>query len=372
MNKNILLIGKYPPVQGGVAAKTYWLYEHLRTQGYNIQIVTPEIKNYSIREEPKETSVHIISNREIPWHLPYSELVYDRLHNRCLEVVDRFIPDIIETNYLWPYCSVVANLSNYLKKPFLIRHAGSDILKFQSDPEFRKIISNYINLATKVVTNNTSYQFINELCNDKTKVELMPRYVPDPLVFNEKKIPKKYDILFAGKINYFWQKKGIDLLFSLIRANDLKALFIIDGNYLNDVLEIIEKEKLGKNIEIINFVHPKEMPKFINQCKSVWCWEREGVVEDFSNLIWEACFCNVKCILNSDKKAGIELDYIIKNFPRLIEMYESKDILRQKKEEYKQTKLAKKVISPEEMHRSYIDRNIALYNSLLDLENETI
>ena len=67
---------------------------------------------------------------------------------------------------------------------------------------------------------------------------------------------------------------------------------------------MIEKENLGNSIEIINFVHPKEMPKFINQCKSVWCWESEGAIEDFSNLIWEACFCNVKCILNSGRKDG--------------------------------------------------------------------
>ncbi len=367
MNINILLIGKYPPVQGGIAAKTYWLYEQLKTKGYNIRIVTAEINNYTIEEVPKDKSVRVVSDKEIPWHLPYSELIYDRLLNKSLDVVKEFAPDIIETNYLWPFCSVASYLAEKLSKPLIIRHAGSDILKFKSDPEFRKIMSYYFNQANKVATNNTSCHFISELCNDKTKVELMQRYIPNPLVFNEKKMTKKYDIMFAGKINYFWQQKGIDLLFSLILARDLKALFIIDGNYVDDIIKNIEKEKLGRNINIINFVHPNEMSKFINQCKSVWCWESEGAIEDFSNLIWEACFCNVKCILNSDRKTGRELDYLIKNFPGLIEMYNRKDMLMEKIEESKQPIPSKTVLQQEEMYRNYIDQNIALYDSLSDL-----
>lgn len=366
MKKNILLLGKYPPVQGGIAAKTYWLFEQLKTKGYNIRIVTTEIKNYSINKVPEDKTVQIVSFKEIPWHLPFSDLVYDRLQCKSLDVIKDFTPDIIETNYLWPFCSVAANLSDHLKKPLLIRHAGSDILKFKSDPEFRKIMSYYFNQANKVATNNTSYQFISDLCNDKTKAELLPRYVPDTIAFSKREILKEYDILFAGKINYLWQLKGIDLLFSLIRTNNLKALFIIDGNNLRDIIKRIENEKLGNNIKTINFVHPNEMPTFINQCKSVWCWEEEESIEDLSNLIWEACFCNVKCILNADRKTGNDLDYLIQNFPGLIEMYNKKDLIKLKTIEPEQTRSGANILSKNEMYRNYIKRNISLYDSLLD------
>jgi glycosyltransferase involved in cell wall biosynthesis len=365
MSKNILLIGKYPPVQGGVAAKTYWLYEQLKVKGYNIRTVTTEIENYSILEEHEDKDVHLVKLKKIPWHIPYSELIYDRLLNICLEAVNEFTPDIIETNYLWPFCSVAANISNHLKKPLLIRHAGSDIAKFRSDPEFIEIIRNYLNRANKVVTNSTSNDFINELCKDKNRIELMQRYIPDPQVFNDKKINKKYDILLAGKINFYWQHKGIDILLSLISAKKLKALFIIDGNYMEDLNEKIKKENLDENIEIIKFVHPKEMPKFINQCESVWCWEDEGAIEDFSNLIWEACFCNVKCILNSDRRISLEMEYLKENFPALIEMYNKEEILKLQMEDFKNNQ-GKGVSEMNNIYTSYVDQNIALYNSLLN------
>jgi hypothetical protein len=366
MSKNILLIGKYPPVEGGIAAKTFWLYRQLETKGFNTQVITTEIQNYTILESPKEDNVHLVDAKKIPWHIPYTELVYEILLNESLDVVKSFNPDIIETNYLWPYCSVALSLAQSLKKPLLIRHAGSDIQKFKSDHEFNKIISHYLNQANRVVTNNTSYNFIYKLCKDKSKVVLMPRYIPDPLFFKEEDNPKKYDILFAGKINYFWQQKGIDILLSLIRKGELKALFIIDGNYRTDLLKIIERENLGKNIKIINFVHPKEMSKFINQCKSVWCWESEDAIEDFSNLIWEACFCNVKCIINSDVKNGEELDYLIKIFPGLIEMLNGNEVMDPKSKDSKYATKIREEKRFEEIHRTYIDQNIALYDSMLE------
>jgi hypothetical protein len=366
MSKNILLIGKYPPLEGGIAAKTFWLYEQLKTKGYKTQVVTTEIKNYTISEIDQEDNILLVNVKEIPWHIPYTDLVYDRLLYEALNVVKTFNPDIIETNYLWPYCSVAVSLSQLLNKPLLIRHAGSDIQKFKSDDEFIRIIAHYLNQANKVVTNNTSYSFINKLCRGKSKVEVMPRYIPDPLIFKEKDYPKEYDILFAGKINYFWQQKGIDILFSLIRKRELKALFIIDGNYRTDLLKIIEKENLGGSIKILNFVHPKEMSKFINQSKSVWCWESEDAIEDFSNLIWEACFCNVKCIINPDVKKGEELDYLIKNFPGLIEIFKGNEVLDPKSKDSKYATKSKEMKNIEEIHRNYIDQNIALYDSMLE------
>lgn len=365
MSKNILLIGKYPPVQGGIAAKTYWLYEQLKSRGYNNQVVTTEIKNYSNKEIAREESVHIIPSKEIPWHLPHSDLIYDRLLNESLEVVKTFNPDIIETNYLWPFCSIAISLSQQLNRPLLIRHAGSDIQKFKSDNEFRGIIGRYLNHAKKIVTNNTCISFIYELCEDKSKVVLLPRYIPDPYVFKENKNEKEYDILFAGKINYFWKQKGLNLLLSVIQERGLKALFIIGGNYLGEILKIIEENGLKEKVKIINFVHPKEMSKFINQCKSVWCWESHDAIEDFSNLLWEACFCNVKCIINSDRKKGKELDFIMKNFPGVIEMYNSSDILKLKPCESDHIEYERDQVELLYLHQNYIDQNIELYDTLL-------
>ena len=36
----ICLVGKYPPIQGGVSAQTYWFAQELANQGHQVHIVS--------------------------------------------------------------------------------------------------------------------------------------------------------------------------------------------------------------------------------------------------------------------------------------------------------------------------------------------
>ncbi len=264
---NILLIGKYPPLQGGIASKTFWLCDELLKHGFSYRIVTTKYENYSISDKEIDHNVFCLDLNETPWHIPNSDLFFDRLLYLSNKALINYDPDIIETNYLWPFCSVAIYLAEKLSKPLIIRHAGSDILKFHESSEFKPIIESYFQKADIVVTNSTINNIISSLCHDKSKIMLMDRYVPNPDIFFDKKTKKKYDILFAGKLNYHWKLKGIEYLLNIIKANKLTALFIIGGNYIVEVQENIAKQKLENNITTIPFVHPKEMPDFFNKCK---------------------------------------------------------------------------------------------------------
>jgi hypothetical protein len=288
--------------------------------------------------------------------------------NKTFEVIDKFKPDIIETNYLWPFCSVAVFISQYINKPLLIRHAGSDILKFQKDKDFRNIICRYFGLADKIVTNSTCNKIVSNLCDKKDKIILLDRYIPDTEFFFEKKCRKKYDILFAGKINYYWNLKGIEQLINIIKINNLKALFIIDGNYVNDIHNIVQNENLSGNIATIKFVHPAKMPQFINQSKSIWYWEDEASLDDFSNLIWESFFCRVPCFINYFKLSNITIKGLVKLFPGLILPLKTPEIknlnipVLNNVNFEEQTKLNNKL---QESYDKYIRQNISLYESMI-------
>lgn len=296
----ILLIGKYPPMQGGISTKTYWLVEELKKRGFDYGIVTIENADYVIKEYKSNSSkCSIIKSKKIPWHIPESELLGERIFAKVIRMADTFKPDLIETNYLWPFCLQAVMVATVLKKPLIIRHAGSDIQKFHTDPEFKNIIKDYLDRATAVITNSTAQTLIESLCDDSEKVHCLKRYIPNPEIFRAESKEKTFGILFAGKINYHWKLKGLTFLLDLIKQQGLRSLFVIGGKYKNKILERIEQTKTSDYIEIRDFVSPEMMPSIYNSCKSVWCWEEQGGVEDFSNIIWESLFCNIPCIIKA-------------------------------------------------------------------------
>ncbi|MBU1013298.1 MAG: hypothetical protein KKG99_09840 [Bacteroidetes bacterium] len=361
--KNVLLIGKYPPMQGGIAAKTFWLYKRLAKNGYNFRVVTIEIENYSVPVIKDDIKVFSVDKASTPWHIPDSSLYFDRILNKCFEALANFTPDIIETNYLWPFCSVAIHLSKILNKPLLIRHAGSDILKFYTSNEFRDIIKRYFEQASIIVTNNTSIEIVSELCNDKTKIRLTDRYIPDPDYFHDLKHPKQYDILFAGKINYYWKHKGISYLLEYIKAYNLHALLLCDGNYIDEIYSLVDKQKLENNIEIKKFVHPYEMPAIINKSNTVWCWDEEGSIDDFSNIIWEACYCNVECLINEKIEKTTDLKKMKELFSEnLLEFKKVESMSYFNNEISFSNSINLEAIIKE--FKLYIDQNVSIYNNI--------
>ena len=214
-----------------------------------------------------------------------------------------------------------------IKKPFLIRHAGSDVHKFHPDNEFREIIGFYFKNASVVVTNVTSTQLVENMMSDNlNNILCKSRYIPDPKTFKFSESTKTFDILFAGKVNYHWKHKGLLILFEVIKKRKLKALFVIGGKYVNEVLNLISSKGLKENIVVSSFVSPEEMPRIYGASKYVWCWEEKGTIDDFSNIIWEAIFCNVPCIINKETLRKPEMCQIMDIFPHLIHDMNQNDI----------------------------------------------
>jgi len=361
----ILLLGKFPPLQGGISAKTYWLYKNLKKKGFDFQVITINDDHYSIKNSDlNELGVNVVNNKQIPWHIPETKLLDDRLLNIALKVAKNFNPDLVETNYLWPFCEVALFLSHILKKPFLIRHAGSDIIKFYKDKEFSEIISFYFSQASLVATNITSNDLIEKACGEFKNKYCLKRYIPDSKIFKPDNTVKKFDILFAGKVNYHWNLKGLSLLLEIIRQKKLNALFLIGGNYKNKLQELISINELEKYIQTIDFLSPEKMPSIYNSCNFVWCWEEEGIIEDFSNIIWEAVFCNIPCILNSQTSQKVIKEGGLKNFDNLLYGMDTNHLLNFRFDP-KRAPVIDNYGHKTSLFQNYIQENINLYKRLV-------
>ena len=106
------------------------------------------------------------------------------------------------------------------------------------------------------------------------------------------------------------------------------------------------------------------MPKYYNLCRSVWCWEEADCIDDFSNVIWEACFCNIPCFVNKENKNKKEFDILDKLFPHMIKYYTPKDINKAKFTDIDVDYDFKKNTVITKKYSDYISQNINIYNNL--------
>jgi|GEM_PF-5272935 len=125
----ICFFTKYPPIEGGVSAQTYWLSKALGEKGIEIHIVTnaleveeafkekldlenlEELKNYL----PPNVFVHNLESvfRNLRFsHIPQSPAYLERLINKGLEVFINHKCDLIDSFYILPY-----GLAGFITKP---------------------------------------------------------------------------------------------------------------------------------------------------------------------------------------------------------------------------------------------------------------
>ncbi len=88
----ILFISKYPPIQGGISAKTYWLAQGLAERGIETHVVTngncveSEYRIDDTSPDPHPNlHIHFV-DPDLPWHIPYSDLYVPRLLDKALQV----------------------------------------------------------------------------------------------------------------------------------------------------------------------------------------------------------------------------------------------------------------------------------------------
>jgi glycosyltransferase involved in cell wall biosynthesis len=148
----VLIIGKFPPIQGGVSAQTYWTAHQLAERGHEVHVVTnSEEIDYGYREflfgDDRErlarsyaqgsvtlhTTTPLRAWSYIPWAPPYNS----QLFGLAVSVMEKHECDLVFGWYFEPYCVVAAQVAAAFGKPLAVRHAGSDIGRLAQHPQLR-------------------------------------------------------------------------------------------------------------------------------------------------------------------------------------------------------------------------------------------
>ncbi len=319
----IICVSKYPPLEGGISAKTYWLFNALAERGHTIHVITdrenisPEYTISSCCDElnHKNVIIHRPLN-DIPWYLPNIPDRTSELLDLTLQVINDCGADVIDTGYLIPYGLVGYLASKISGVPFILRHGGSDIEKFLKKGIWNNLLKKAITEASVVITNSITQKDLKAFSD---RVKTMPPYIPNPSLFSRKKnssSTSKPVLAIIGKANYYWKHKGWHRVIEIIKCLGPKYqyLFVTQGVGVEEFKQYVEKE-VDINIQWQDFVHPFEMPDILKSISGVFVFEQDLPFVAFSNLIIEAIYCGTtvitdrKDIIQNYTEQGLHLNF---------------------------------------------------------------
>jgi len=295
MPYRIAFLSKFPPIEGGISAKTYWLTRSLALRGHEIHIIThkPEagseyriVGGENLPEEIPNLYIHRPAY-EIPWHIPEDHEYALSLLDTTINVIKEYGIQIIDTGYMIPY-----GLIGYLAKqltgiPNVLRHGGSDIEKFLRGGVFPSLLNSMISDADSVVTEKLHAGIFK---GPTSKLSFQPAYVPDDSVFKPReKVQNPWRLATIGKINYQWQHKTLKSIVEIMGflPDGFESMIIGQGKGITNFIQSLDKEALSK-IQIYPFVAPWDMPGILGQLDAIFVFETNLPHSVFSNVLLEA------------------------------------------------------------------------------------
>lgn len=307
----VCIASKFPPIEGGIASRTYWQVRRLLDAGHDVAVVTnsgsveAEYRIAGCEEHldwlvcERGLQLHAVSE-PAPWHVPNSPDYLERLLNELLIVLRSGEWDQIESGYLVPY-GIAGHLASKLTGvPHIVRHGGSDIAKFLDHTAYGTLLRDVLREAQLVITDRNHEAVIRAT---GASTESRPTYEVDEPAFTSSGRdaaggrPRVY--AYVGKINYHWRRKGLDRIVDWYAQQDQsKAVLRLVGQGVGEAdFREWMVERLGAAAPPIEpFVPPWEMPRLLGSVDAMFALDADPTVKNTSMLAVEAKRMGVEVI----------------------------------------------------------------------------
>lgn len=303
MSKTIAILSKYPPLEGGIAAKTYWMARGLAARGHEVHIITHGLdagREYRIQgnDEPPEVLPNLWVHRpeeEIPWHIPEDDENFLTLLDLTIRVIQEHKVQILDTGYLVPY-GIIGHLAKDSTGVYhVLRHGGSDLEKFLKRKILGVVLNEAIAHADMVITEKRYQDLLGPMT---PHLVCQPVYVPDGAAFTPSNAPRpRWRLAAIGKINYHWQHKGLHFVVDIMRqlTQQFECWIVGQGKGVADFRHSLGSE-IVSGLGWCPFVLPWEMPHLLNQLDGIFIFESGLPHPVVSNLAMEAMCSGVGII----------------------------------------------------------------------------
>jgi glycosyltransferase involved in cell wall biosynthesis len=163
----ICIIGKFPPIQGGVSAQTYWSAHALARRGHEVHVITNAKEmtgpfRMHMRPEDWErceasygdgsVSVHWTDPLDHSQaHLPLSSPFVSKLATLAARAHAEHPFDVVFSYYLEPYGIAGHLAAQMIGRPHVVRTAGSDAGRLWHHPQFELLYDHVLRSADVVI-----------------------------------------------------------------------------------------------------------------------------------------------------------------------------------------------------------------------------
>ena len=292
----VLYIGKYPPIEGGTASAAYWRIEALEKQGISFQIVTciTDGSEFLIDSLVHAKNIHVL-HKKVQWHIPYSQLYAEQLISKSLELatVEHF--DLIEGCYLFPYGFAAYIVAGILKKPFFLRHAGSDLHRLVETGTLDTLTRIMAEKAALIVTYPDCIKRWHSI-GVSSNLHLSSRYTPNPIYFTDNGRHTK--AVFLGKITEKWDRSQLKYYYQYLKNSGYRDSIHVYSNpaTVNNFSAYFKEKKY----EVVGhpFVMPGHVPSILRDTKYLLLSAIPQGIPEESNLFKEGLMsgCTPVCI----------------------------------------------------------------------------
>lgn len=342
----VLVINHSPLIGSGSGIYTMNISKALKAEGQDIRVITAanslKFPNMgSIKVHPiffkyeDEVEGQIEFNVPCFDQYPTSDVVFYNLDEKQMQIykdefrkvleeeIKEFKPDLIHTQHLWIWSSIVSEYNI----PTIVTSHGSDMMGYDIDNKFYPYCIKAINGCNKIVTiSKKNYEAVLERfpeAKDKTVI-LKNGYDTNVFGLNdfdkqeilkEFKIDKKYKniVLFAGRLT---ENKGIDVLLNaanIYEDGDTLTIIAGGGGLLRDLKKQVKELQL-KDVAFVGDQTQKKLNKLYNIADVLVAPSR---VEGFGLVGIEALACGTPVIGTNE---GGMTDYVTKEYGELVDV----------------------------------------------------
>lgn len=339
----IVAIMKYPPIQGGVSVRGFWMARALAERGHRVDVVTNagEVEadhrihltaadlDWLTVDFPNGGAVRVTSSGRyenaraaIPVSNPYST----KLASLATERIRRHGADLVFSSYFEPYGLSGHLAATWTGLPHVVQHAGSDRIRLMDHPELGQAYREVLRNAALVIGDPdlAGFGVAPGRVSGFPPVFLPPRFSPDgpvadldalvagfgdsPYVRNRTPLPPGVPTLGVyGKVGV--AKGSYDLLdaLALVRRRGLRVnlLLVGGGRHRDDLLAAVDARGLTDVVWTVPFVPHWRVPEVLRACTAVCLLERDFPVETHRpGLPVEVLACGTCAVVSEDVARG--------------------------------------------------------------------
>ena len=344
------IIGKFPPIQGGVSMRTYWCAHELAKRGHAIHVVTnaKEVKSpYRIfmgdrdwarceahYESGGYVKVHWTplpskADYHIPWHNPF----VTKLATTAATVALENELDLFFSYYLEPYAVAGHLAAEMCQLPHVIRHAGSDAGSLWLQPHFDLVYDHIFRQADAIISGPPICEQLNKIGVDARRIIFLPEFrLPSDLFCPHGDKLKVSELLSALQTNgHDYNELGFEEVVSsehlvvgiygkpgaskgtipllhafaqVVNYHPNSRLIILGEGLENVQMKIantINELHLNQFVLQLPFLPHWRIPEFLRLCNIVCCLEQDFHIKFHTPIIAREVLACGRCLVASSE-----------------------------------------------------------------------